>query len=270
MKKYLACSICFALLTCNAQTISSERRTLVIQQTNTAAIVVPALVDNPVLIELEKTEEVDSLVRGNPDDENWEISKKNHRLFIRAIKGAKPISLIASTKNNTYIFDVNPLPSSSAAFNSRISRIVVELPKAKPIPAPKPPAPPEKPPAATDPASSPAIAAKRNTEYSLQVVSETVDIRPREVFDDGRFTYLRFPNNLQIPAIYQSVPGTKEEWLVNSHREGDYLVMQAVSPLWTLRLGGSVLGIFNDGYDPEGSAAIGGTTLTTIKREIIK
>ena len=55
-------------------------------------------------------------------------------------------------------------------------------------------------------------------------------MRPREAFDDGRFTYLKFPNNIEIPAIYRAVPGAKDEWLVNSHREGDFVVLHAVAP----------------------------------------
>ncbi|WP_082848055.1 TrbG/VirB9 family P-type conjugative transfer protein [Delftia sp. GW456-R20] len=247
--------------------LSETDRTVRVPFSDQRATRVPAVVDSPVLVELPGNEEIDALVRGNPDQETWEIVKRGHRIFIRAMKDAKPIQLTAVTKSRAFIFDLSPVTATKDNFENRIARIVVDLP-ASPKPAIKPIAVPSPIPSVVEPAASPKVSSKRNREYSLQIVSESSDVRPREVFDDGRFTYFRFPNNLEIPVIYRSVPDSTEEWIVNSHREGDFIVMQAVSPMWTLRLAGNVLGIFNEAFDVEGVAPERGTTSQSIKREI--
>ena len=86
----------------------------------------------------------------------------------------------------------------------------------------------------------------------MQIVKEDVVIRPKEVFDDGVFTWFLFPKSQSVPVLYKSVPGTKEESVVNFHMEGDYLVAHGTAALWNLRLGGSLVGVFNDSFDPTG------------------
>jgi type IV secretion system protein VirB9 len=86
----------------------------------------------------------------------------------------------------------------------------------------------------------------------MQIVKEEVIIRPKEVFDDGVFTWFLFPKSQSVPVLYKSVPGTKEEAVTNFHMEGDYVVAHATSALWNLRLGGSLVGVYNESFDPTG------------------
>jgi type IV secretory pathway VirB9-like protein len=102
----------------------------------------------------------------------------------------------------------------------------------------------------------------------MEVVSLADDIRPREAFDDGRFTYLKFPNALQIPAVYRGGATAAEETLMNSHIEEDYLVLHGVHTHWVLRLGGSVIGIYNEAFDAVGVPTHSGTT--TIAERVVK
>jgi type IV secretory pathway VirB9-like protein len=46
-----------------------------------------------------------------------------------------------------------------------------------------------------------------NSDYSLAEGPGSEDIVPSLVFDDGRFTYLRFANNREVPAVFH-VQGT--------------------------------------------------------------
>ena len=41
-----------------------------------------------------------------------------------------------------------------------------------------------------------------NTQYSLAEGAGSQDIVPTLIYDDGRFTYLRFPGNREIPAVF--------------------------------------------------------------------
>ncbi len=214
-------------------------------------------VDHPVLIELSAAEVIEDVAGGGIS--GWEVQKRGSRLFVRALATATKATMLVTTRSRSYVFDLVPLrPSPKGGVDLRMSKVVFEYDGAASPGS-----------GATSSAAASASSGKRpgleampmaganhqpyrNASYTMQVVSETVDIRPREAFDDGRFTWLLFPRNQELPAVYKSVPGTEEEVVVNSHMEGDWLVLHAVAPLWNLRLAGSMVGVFNEAYDAMG------------------
>jgi P-type conjugative transfer protein VirB9 len=109
----------------------------------------------------------------------------------------------------------------------------------------------------------------RNTHYTMQVGKRSEAIAPTTAFDDGRFTYLRFPNNREIPAVFL-VARDKSESLVNTHVENDMVVIQRVAPELVLRLGKQVVSVFNEAYDIDGVAPAQGTTVDGVRREIME
>ncbi len=112
----------------------------------------------------------------------------------------------------------------------------------------------------------------RNTRYSLAEGADSTDIVPTLVFDDGRFTYLRFPGNREVPAVFH-VLGDGTETIVNTRMEDDLLVVDRVSRHLTLRAGSAVVGIWNDAFDLDGVPPQDGTTapgvVRTVKTEIL-
>ena len=107
--------------------------------------------------------------------------------------------------------------------------------------------------------------AVKNTHYSVAVGKGSQDIVPKLVFDDGRFTYLRFPGNRELPAVFH-VLGDGSETLVNVRMEDDLLVVDRVSRHLMLRAGQAVVGIWNEAFDPEGNPSTGGTTVPRVER----
>ena len=105
----------------------------------------------------------------------------------------------------------------------------------------------------------------KNTRYSVAVGKGSQDIVPTLVFDDGRFTYLRFPGNRELPAVFH-VLGDGSETLVNVRMEDDLLVVDQVSRRLMLRAGQAVVGIWNEAFDPDGNPPIGGTTAPRVER----
>ena len=84
-------------------------------------------------------------------------------------------------------------------------------------------------------------------------------LAPTEIYDDGRFTYLRYDNAKDLPAVFRvKTDGT--EAAVNSHVEGDTLVIHETADKFVLRLNRVVLGIENRGYNPNGRFNLTGTT----------
>lgn len=112
-----------------------------------------------------------------------------------------------------------------------------------------------------------------NSHYTLAEGRGSQDIVPTLVFDDGRFTYLRFPNNREVPAVFQ-VQGDGLEALVNTRMDGDLLVVDRVSRRLMLRAGSAVVGIWNEAFDLDGRPALDandahtGTTVSGVRRAL--
>jgi type IV secretion system protein VirB9 len=68
---------------------------------------------------------------------------------------------------------------------------------------------------------------------------------PEEVFDDGRYTYIRFAETVETPAIF-AVSGAEDENLVNSNMRGSYIIIDQVSEQIVLRQGKLVTRLYNE------------------------
>ena len=106
-----------------------------------------------------------------------------------------------------------------------------------------------------------------NTQYSIAEGQYAEDIVPTLVFDDGRFTYLRFPGNREVPAVFH-VLGDGSETLVNTRMEDDLLVVDRVSRRLVLRAGSVVVGLWNEAFDLDGRPPAQGTTVDGVKRTV--
>lgn len=106
-----------------------------------------------------------------------------------------------------------------------------------------------------------------NTNYSIAEGKGSDDIVPALVFDDGRFTYLRFPGNRQLPAVFH-VLADGSETLVNTRMEDDLLVVDRVSERLMLRAGSAVAGVRNEAFELDSEPAIGSTTVPGVRREL--
>lgn len=94
------------------------------------------------------------------------------------------------------------------------------------------------------------------------------EISPTAARDDGRFTYLAFSNNRDMPAVY-SVDATGKEALINTNVEGNTIIIHRVTPKLKLRKGGAVVCIRNNSFDPDGGADnTAGTIAPDIQRVI--
>lgn len=68
--------------------------------------------------------------------------------------------------------------------------------------------------------------------YSASVKNAAL---PRQVWDDGDFTYFRFPRGAQLPAIFKTATGP--ERTVNSTTLSDGTIrVSGISPYWVLRI----------------------------------
>ena len=73
--------------------------------------------------------------------------------------------------------------------------------------------------------------------YTGYRIKGSRNAKPETVFDDGRFTYFRFPPNMTVPAIYARDP--EGEKLVNHHSRHNFMIVQRLADAFILRVGRS-------------------------------
>jgi len=73
---------------------------------------------------------------------------------------------------------------------------------------------------------------------------KTSAIQLKHVFDDGEFTYFQFDQQADIPSFYL-VESDGTESIVNSRREGSYMVVERTGHMFTLRNGDAHLCVEN-------------------------
>jgi type IV secretion system protein VirB9 len=199
-------------------------------------------------------------------------------LFVKAKSAASaPNNLAVVTDRRTHSFRFVVLADSDP--KAPVYRLVVKAPVvrgARPAPlALRDTAPLVALPAIPPPPSPHEVIAERmqakpqvmNTNYSIAEGVGSQDIVPTLVFDDGRFTYFRFPGNREVPAVFH-VLGDGSETLVNARMEDDLLVVDRVSRRLMLRAGSAVVGVWNEAFDLDGVAPGGGTTVPGVQRVV--
>ena len=85
--------------------------------------------------------------------------------------------------------------------------------------------------------------ARLNIDYSAS--GQTSAIALNRAFDDGQFTYFLLAKNAETPTVY-TVGADGTESIVNTRREGAYLVVERTASAFTLRNGSAYLCVQNN------------------------
>ena len=183
----------------------------------------------------------------------WDFTVKGRNLFFKPVKHEPETNLLITTNKRTYIFHIGLVKGKTAPtyvlrFNYpgekafvRQQQIELEAQAASILRTAK-------------------SKASRASDYNRKYWGKgDKDLAPTEAFDDGRFTYLRYDNARSLPAVFK-VNSDGSEAAVNSHVEGDTLVIHETSKDFVLRQGKAVLGVENRSYDSVGEFNHTGTT----------
>lgn len=95
-------------------------------------------------------------------------------------------------------------------------------------------------------------------------------VAPTNIWDDGTFTYFKFGNNTDLPAIY-ALDSKGDESLYNRTvfgNKNDIIMVHGISPKWRLRIGAYALDINNDALNSVGNDMESGTVSEQIEREV--
>ena len=192
-------------------------------------------------------------------------------IFVKAKSSASaPNNLAVVTDKRTHSFRFVVLPDGDP--KPPVFRLVVRAPVVRTVTAARPAASALLPPVPLPPSPHEVVSERLkaepqvvNSNYSIAEGKGSEDIVPTLVFDDGRFTYLRFPGNRELPAVFH-VLGDGSETLVNTRMEGDLLVIDRVSRRLMLRAGSAVVGVWNEAFDIDGVPPAGSTTVPGVQR----
>lgn len=111
---------------------------------------------------------------------------------------------------------------------------------------------------------------KYNWYYSMNFgdAISSKDLAPSAVFDDGRFTVMRFEPGTELPAVYTVRPDDGET-IVKTHVDPatNSIIIEETAREFRLRNGQAVVGIYNEGYGKNFLKTPDGTTVPGLKRE---
>ena len=210
--------------------IDSRVRDVVYNKDNVTAI--DASYGTSTMIELQPDEKIETLALGDSIAWKVEPNRKGDIIFVKPVEKNAQSNLNVVTDKRIYSF---LLRSNTRSPGGQIYAVRFRFPdddaSAKLLAEAKQ--------RAANPNLKDLNIANANSDYGYKGSSVN---KPVAVFDDGTKTWFRFEG--ETPTIY-IVDGERNESLVNFRTEGPYIIVDKVSPQWTLRNGQESTCIFN-------------------------
>lgn len=204
---------------------------------------VPTAIGRATLIQFEDDESVTggaSSIIGVGDAQAWNLGVKGNNIALKPAAEKPRTNIIVVTNKRTYAFELvlskNPAyvvrfsyPDTQAKLATMKERELTE----KQVILSK-------------------VSTKSITPNTNYVWRGSPEIKPAIVWDDGRFTFAKFPFATATPNFYKVLPDGSEA-IINTHiddKNKDTVVIEEVGQLYRLRLGGSVIELKNNAYTP--------------------
>jgi len=159
----------------------------------------------------------------------WQITpnKRATLLFLKPIDNAPATNMTVVTDRRRYVFELS-VGASAAAGSDAAYVVRFRYPAL----------------ASEAPPAQPAAPATRNTAYRIEGAKA---LAPSQVFDDGRATYLAWPQQADLPAIFV-IGADGVEGLANAVVKDGYLVVDQLAPRFVLRSAKASATIVNSGW----------------------
>jgi type IV secretion system protein VirB9 len=162
-----------------------------------------------LMLEFAPDERIESIAVG--DSASWQVTpnRSGDRVFVKALQSL-PSNMTVVTSARIYSFELNPLggPSPDMAYLVRFTY-----------------------PGAVDRLPEDALA----TVSGRYRLSGTRSLRPSRISDDGVHTYIEWPRESSLPAVY-ALDERGQETLVNGMMREDLFVIDAVVPRLVFRI----------------------------------
>ncbi len=181
----------------------------------------------------EDDEEIQTISVG--DSIAWMVNPTGNRIFLKPIDQMATTNMTVLTNKRTYYFELHAEETDNIGAPGMVFAMKFYYPESD-VAAINVSAFDDLPDIENEPE-------KYNFRYSLRGGDRTAPIR---IFDDGEFTYFEFRNkNADVPAFY-IVDSMGNEELVNFRTRGDYIIVERVHSMFTLRSGPDIVCVYNE------------------------
>lgn len=220
-----------------AKTQGSDERVQVFKYEPSDVFVINTKVGYSTLIQLEDNEVIhDEGGLGMGDADAWSLAVRGNNIFFKPISDLPDTNMIVVTNKRTYAFQL----TTTGVAPTYIARFTYPDERTSEIQVNKMPGVLRR--VGTDnEGNNILIDADINTNYWWRGDKQIV---PTNVWDNGRFTMLKFAHASDLPTVYRVLPD-QTEMLVNTHIEGDTMIIQETADVYRLRFGKSVADIGN-------------------------
>ena len=181
-------------------------------------------------LEFADGEKIENVAIG--DSLGWQVTpnKKATLLFLKPMARGHPTNMVVITDRRRYTFQLVTRGAGPRSDSAYVVRFLYP-PEPEPPPPPPPPPPPGPP-------------VMKNRAYSYTGSRASL---PALVFDDGRFTFFKWPENTATPALFL-VAADGSESLANYGVRDGYQIVEQLAARFVLRNGKDVTYVINDGW----------------------
>ncbi|HEX5280732.1 MAG TPA: TrbG/VirB9 family P-type conjugative transfer protein [Micropepsaceae bacterium] len=178
-----------------------------------------------IMVEFSPGETLENVAIG--DSLAWQVTvnKNASRLFLKPLDPLAVTNLTVVTGERRYLFELRVAEKDSPI----VTPFVLRFNYPQPVIAVAVPPEAESPPQVV------------NSNYGISGPAEN---RPSRVFDDGQMVYFQWPANAEVPAIF-AVSADGSESLINYSVHDGYIVVDELSPRFSLRDGKQVVTVVN-------------------------
>ncbi len=195
-------------------------------------------------VEFQEGETVSTISMGDPS--LWLFEHLGNRLFLKPVgEDGSETNMTVITNKHVYHFELmakeaRGITDKDLVFVAKFvypdekDKNIVEFPK-------------------STPSDEPDMRDLSIYNFNYQYTGEP-SIAPLKVFDNGEFTYFQFSKrNAEIPAVFTVDAGGFES-LINFRSAGSYIIVERVSPQFTLRNGNDIVCVYNTDLYTNGRA----------------
>ncbi len=179
------------------------------------------------------------------DSTEWQIlpNRRANLLFIKAMTAPSTTNMTVVTDQRVYYFALTSVARKPGALPGE-QVFALHFVHDAPVPL----AAKADDPAAASPAEpAPTGPREVNAAYSYEGSREAL---PMRVFDDGKATYFKFAESMDLPAVFVREAGGALAVTNLANRDG-YVVVDRLAAVFELRRGKQVTRVYNDAYHPD-------------------
>lgn len=215
------------------------------------------------MVQLEEGETLsgDNATLGMGDSEAWKVAVKGNNIVFKPVVAHPGTNMLVTTNKRTYAFSLTLVNANHKQAPTYILRFTYpdtikkrDIQEAENLSK------------AMDLMKASGVSAGGLSAHNMDYWAYgDRNLTPTAAWDNGRFTFFSFNNGRDLPTVYKIMPD-KTEALINTHIEGDTVVVHETAARFVLRLGKSVLGIDNRGFNATGQFNRTGTDDDTAVR----